>query len=132
MLLAAVDFRPDHLKRVEKRLDGVGTASRIRALPIGPDDFPPAMPPPLSSVGQKTWTGTPRAAPRTFVFKLRVIAFIFKTPVAGFGGRRGSRHIALPPAAAIKAAIPPQRKALIPLRIEQFDGSGKFVPFDLY
>jgi hypothetical protein len=86
MLLAAIDFRPDHLKRIEKRLDGVGTASRICALPIGPDDFPTAIPPPLSSIGQKTRTGTSRAAPRTFIFKLRVIAFIFKTSVEEFGG----------------------------------------------
>jgi hypothetical protein len=45
MLLAAVDFCADHLKRIEKRLDGVGAASRICALPIRPDDFPTAIPP---------------------------------------------------------------------------------------
>jgi hypothetical protein len=81
MLLAAVDFRADHLKRIEKRLNGVASAPRIRALPIRPDDFPTAIPAALSSIGQKTRTGTSRAAPRTFIFKLRVIAFIFRTPV---------------------------------------------------
>jgi hypothetical protein len=43
---------------------------------------------------------------------------MFRTSVEEFGGRRGMRRIALPPAPAIKAAIPPRRKALILLRIE--------------
>jgi hypothetical protein len=45
MLLTAVDLCPDHPKRIEKRLDGVAAASRIRAPPIGPADFPTAVPP---------------------------------------------------------------------------------------
>jgi hypothetical protein len=45
MLLAAMDFCADHLKRIEKGLNGIDTASRIRALPIGPDDSPTAIPP---------------------------------------------------------------------------------------
>jgi hypothetical protein len=44
MLLAAVNFCADHLERIEERLDGVGTMSRIRALPIWPNDFPAAIP----------------------------------------------------------------------------------------
>jgi hypothetical protein len=33
-----------------------------------------------------------------FIFKLRIIAFIFKTSVEEFGGRSGMQRIALPPA----------------------------------
>jgi hypothetical protein len=66
----------------------------------------------LSSIGQKKRTGTFRTAPRTFIFKLRVIAFIFRTSVEEFGGR--------------------PRKALILLRIEQYRTNGKRTRFGIY
>jgi hypothetical protein len=112
MLLAAVDFRADHLKRIDKRLDGVGAASRICALPIGPDDFPTAIPSAFILDRPENTDRKSSAAPRTFIFKLRVIAFIFKTSAEGFGGC--------------------SRKALILLRIEQYRTNGKRAPFGIY
>jgi hypothetical protein len=118
MLLAAVDFCPDHLQRIEQRLDDVGPASRICALPIGQTISQRQSHPPLSSIGQNKRTGTSRAAPRTLIFKLRMIAFMFKTSVEEFDGRRGMRRIAPSPATVTKAVIQSRRKTLILLRIE--------------
>jgi hypothetical protein len=47
-----------------------------------------------------------------------MIAFMFKTSVEEFDGRRGMRRIAPSPATVTKAVIQSRRKTLILLRIE--------------
>jgi hypothetical protein len=113
MLLAAVDFCPDHLERIEQRLDGVAAASRIRALPIGPDDFPTAIPPAFILDRPEHADRNGKRGAGTFIFKLRVIAFIVRTSVGEFGGRA-------------------RRKMLILLRMEECRANGKIAPIDVF
>ncbi len=95
ILFAAVDFRADHLKRIEKRLGwrryrapNLCVADRARRFPNGN----PIRLYPRSA--RTRGPGTFNAVPRTLSFKLRVIAFMFKTSVEGLGGRRGMQRIA--------------------------------------